>query len=74
MASSPIPIALVDDHTLVRKGLVELINSIGGYQVVLEASNGQELTEALAARSDVALAIVDLNMPIMDGFQFIEAF
>lgn len=68
MSNSPIPIALVDDHTLVRKGLVELINSIGGYQVVLEAGNGQELTEALGARSDVALAIVDLNMPIMDGY------
>lgn len=39
-STAPIPVALVDDHTLVRKGLVELIQQSGEYEVVLEASNG----------------------------------
>lgn len=66
---APIPIALVDDHTLVRKGLVELIHGIGGYQVVLQASNGREYIEALATAPPVEIAIVDLNMPVMNGFE-----
>ncbi|HOZ41040.1 MAG: response regulator transcription factor [Flavobacteriales bacterium] len=70
MAKSPlVPIAIVDDHILVRKGLVELINGIGGYLVVLEASNGLELVRALEKGPDVQLALVDLNMPVMNGFE-----
>ena len=65
---APIPVALVDDHTLVRKGLVELIQQSGEYEVVLEASNGREFIEALP-HPDLRLAIVDLNMPEMDGFE-----
>lgn len=62
------PIALVDDHNLVRKGLVALVNSLDGYHVVLEAANGKELVAALADGPAVELAIVDLNMPVMDGY------
>ena len=67
-STAPIPVALVDDHTLVRKGLVELIQQSGEYEVVLEASNGREFIEALP-HPDLRLAIVDLNMPEMDGFE-----
>lgn len=67
-STAPIPLALVDDHTLVRKGLVELIQQSGEYEVVLEASNGREFIEALP-HPDLRLAIVDLNMPEMDGFE-----
>ena len=66
-----IPIALIDDHTLVRKGLVELIENLGGYHVALEAGNGREFINALPGAPPVALAIVDLNMPVMDGYETI---
>ena len=69
MSSTPeVPIALIDDHTLVRKGLVELIEHAGGYRVVLEAGNGREFIHALTEGPHVELAIVDLNMPVMDGY------
>ncbi len=66
------PVALVDDHTLVRTGLVGLVNRLGGYKVVLEAEDGKEFSHALAAAPTVEIAIIDLNMPVMDGFATIS--
>lgn len=60
--------AFVDDHTLVRTGLVGLVNRLGGYRVVLEADDGREFTKALPKGPNIDIAIVDLNMPIMDGY------
>ncbi len=68
MAADTTPVALVDDHNLVRKGLVSLVNTLEGYQVVLEAANGMEFTKALSGGPEVRIAIVDLNMPVMDGY------
>ena len=66
-------IALVDDHHMMRAGLVTTINGMGDYHVTLEAGNGKELVDALAAidlsgPDAPAIAIVDLNMPVMDGY------
>lgn len=66
-------VALVDDHHLMRNGLAATVNSLGGFRVGLEAGNGQELVEALQVmqRNELplpAIAIVDLNMPVMDGY------
>ncbi len=66
------PVALVDDHTLVRTGLVGLVNRLGGYNVVLEAEDGEEFTRALATAPTIEIAIIDLNMPVMDGFATIS--
>ncbi len=65
--------ALVDDHHLVRSGLAATVNNLGGYRVTLEAGHGQELVEALMALDGPAprIAIVDLNMPVMDGYETI---
>jgi DNA-binding NarL/FixJ family response regulator len=67
-----IPIALVDDHTLFRNALADLIGLIGGYDVVLQASNGQEYVSAVSNGALVAVAVVDLHMPVMDGFDTIR--
>lgn len=63
-----IHVALVDDHTLVRKGLVEIVDGLGPYKVVLQAGNGREFQELYRTVSRIDIAIVDLKMPIMDGF------
>ena len=65
-------VALVDDHTLVRDGLVGLVNRLGGYKVVLEAEDGLAFTRALPGGPAVDIAIVDLSMPIMDGYATIR--
>jgi DNA-binding NarL/FixJ family response regulator len=64
----PIKILIVDDHHVVRKGLVYFLETIDGLQVMAEASNGQEaLLKYQEARPDVVL--MDLDMPIMDGIE-----
>jgi DNA-binding NarL/FixJ family response regulator len=66
-------VALVDDHHLMRNGLVSIVNGLGGFRVTLEAGHGRELIEVLEAHLKAggeapAIAIVDLNMPVMDGY------
>jgi two-component system, NarL family, invasion response regulator UvrY len=64
-------VALVDDHHMVRNGIAAMVNGFGGYRVVLEAAHGRELIELLKDRVSPAIAIVDLNMPVMDGYETI---
>lgn len=65
----PHSVALVDDHHLVRAGLITTVNDLGDYVVTVEAGHGEELIQALEqAAEPPELAIVDLNMPVMDGW------
>lgn len=65
-------IGVIDDHRLFRKGLIELIQNFNGYEVVLEAGNGEELLhELLELMPDIIL--LDLKMPKMDGIEAMKA-
>lgn len=58
-------VLLADDHALVRQGLKELLER-QGFQVVCEASDGQE-TSRLAAKAQPDVAIIDISMPVLNG-------
>jgi CheY-like chemotaxis protein/two-component sensor histidine kinase len=63
-----IRLLLVDDHQVMRKGLVGLISGKPSIQVVGEASNGLEaLEQARKLKPDVIL--MDISMPKMDGIE-----
>ena len=66
------PILLVDDYDDARMVLREELEN-AGYSV-LEASNGQQALDCLAGRSEqrIALIILDLQMPVMDGWRLLE--
>jgi two-component system, NarL family, nitrate/nitrite response regulator NarL len=67
-----IRLAVVDDHALFRRGLVSLLSDMGDFTVCAEASNGKDalpLIEEL--KPDIIL--MDVNMPVMDGVQSLEA-
>lgn len=66
-----IKIAIADDHALFRRGMVSLLKSIEGFEMVLEASNGQELIDAIP-QMHPDLIIMDLQMPVMDGMKATE--
>lgn len=65
-----IRIGLADDHQLFLKSLSMLVSSLPGYEVVLEALNGQEcITRIRQLPSPPDILLLDLNMPILDGHQ-----
>lgn len=63
-----IRIIIADDHQLFRNGLKILLNAFPEFEVVGEASNGEEFLKLLrTTQADVAL--MDINMPEMDGIE-----
>ncbi len=62
---------VVDDHTVVRKGLIYFLETVEGLTVVGEAENGKEAMDKVKAlQPDVVL--MDLLMPVMDGIEATE--
>jgi len=59
-------ILVVDDHQLVRAGLVSLLEGTDEFEVVGQAADGAEAVE-LAADTAPDVVLMDLSMPIMDG-------
>ena len=66
-----IRVLVADDHPVVRSGLVGVLTSLGGFDVVAVAADGREaVREAVLHGPDVAL--MDLQMPGTDGFTAIR--
>jgi len=62
---------IADDHTLFRKAMVNLLHTFEGVSDVKDAENGKELL-TLIKNGPPDVAIVDLQMPIMDGSETCE--
>jgi len=63
-------ILVAEDEALIRMDLVEMLQG-AGYEVVAEATNGQEAVE-LTQLHKPDLAILDVKMPVMDGISAAE--
>lgn len=61
-------IALVDDHALLRTGLANLLRDLG-YQILCEAKNGSDFIEQLKKSAVPEVVLLDINMPLMDGYE-----
>ena len=67
----PIRILIVDDHSVVRQGLQIFLKLEPEFEIIGEATNGQEaLIKVADLQPDVVL--MDLLMPVMSGVQAIE--
>ncbi|MCR9171009.1 MAG: response regulator transcription factor [bacterium] len=66
-----IRLAIADDHQLVRDGLRMFLSKLPHLKIVAEASNGQELLTQMS-ETEVDVAIIDINMPVMDGKKTME--
>jgi two-component system invasion response regulator UvrY len=69
MSTVKYQIALADDHSLIRKGLVELVNSFDSYQVLFHVGNGQELIDRIETGTVPEIVMLDVNMPKKDGYE-----
>ncbi|MEO6509344.1 MAG: response regulator transcription factor [Nocardioides sp.] len=69
--TTAVRVLVADDHPVVRSGLVGVLSSLEGFDVVAVAADGAEaVREAVLHRPDVAL--MDLHMPGTDGFTAIR--
>lgn len=59
---TPIRVMVVDDHSIVREGLRQVLQADGGFDVVGEAANGAEAL-AIAARERPDVILLDITMP-----------
>lgn len=64
-------ILVVDDHPVVRKGLISLINSESDLMVCAEAENAAQALEVLEKES-VDIAVVDISLNGINGIQLTE--
>jgi len=75
MAADPLTVIVVDDHVVVRRGILAFLEVLPDITAVGEAGNGAEALELLEqlARDGVLpdVALIDIMMPHMDGPQAI---
>jgi two-component system nitrate/nitrite response regulator NarP len=69
---TPFQTLVVDDHPLLRKGIIQLLNSEHDFSVIAEASTGAQALE-LAIEKEPELILLDLNMKGMSGLDTLRA-
>ena len=66
-----IRVLIADDHSLIRKGLEQVLELEDDIEVIGEASNGKEVVEkTMELKPDVVL--MDINMPVQNGIYAIR--
>lgn len=63
---------VADDEYMIRRGIISFLNKYDDFEVVAEAEDG-EMALQMAKENKVDVFFVDINMPFLNGFQFIEA-
>ena len=64
-------VIIADDHQVVRQALAETLQLKGGFTIMAEATDGQELLELLKThKPDVV--VLDISMPRLDGLAVLE--
>ncbi len=66
-----IKVVIADNHVIFRQGLLKLLQAAQDITVAGEAGNGPETLE-LIAKEKPDLAILDISMPGLDGFEIYE--
>jgi two-component system nitrate/nitrite response regulator NarL len=64
-------VVIVDDHPLFRRGVVELLNDSGEFNVLADFDGGQQLLDALPELAP-ELLLLDMHMPELSGLQLLQ--
>ena len=71
MTKESIRVLIVEDHNVVRQGLVALLNVIDGLSVVGEAADGVEAIDQFR-KHQPDITLVDLRLPRLSGVEVIQ--
>ncbi|MEI8280277.1 MAG: response regulator [Bacteroidota bacterium] len=69
MEKKRVVLVVDDDH--INRSILKIYFEKDGY-FVYEAKNGQEAIDIILANKEIINIVLDLNMPVMDGYTFIE--
>ncbi|WP_367866642.1 response regulator [Pedobacter sp. WC2423] len=65
-----ISIGIIDDHKLFLMSLVLMLDTFKKYEVIIQASNGQDLKDKMRlSLNHPEIMLIDVNMPVMDGLE-----
>lgn len=68
-----INICIIDDHEIVRQGLKDLLEKLGGFKVVYEFENGLTFLNSLPLEIQPDVFILDYSMPNMSGIEVLKS-
>jgi DNA-binding NarL/FixJ family response regulator len=63
---------VVDDHSLIREAMRGVLRELRADAVVLEAASAGQATEAIGQHPDLALILLDLQLPDRDGVELLR--
>lgn len=65
-------VLIVDDSSMMRVVVSNFVTTLPGFQVIGFAENGKKALEKLDEHKDLALILLDIEMPEMDGLEFLR--
>ena len=68
MTDKIVTIVLADDHTIVRQGLVKLLEAEPNFRVVGEAENGRQAVDKVE-KLNPSIVLMDIAMPMLNGIE-----
>lgn len=68
----PFKVMVVDDAAMMRLYISSFLRSLPDFRMVAQAANGQEALDRLSDNPDVDLILLDIEMPVMDGLEFLR--
>lgn len=67
-----INVCIIDDHEIVRQGMIELLQKLGNIKVTHEFENGQDFLASIPLQNKVDLYILDYSMPFLNGIDVLK--
>ena len=65
-------VMIVDDSNMMRTVVTNFINQMPGFTVTATAENGRKALEKLETNKDISIILLDIEMPEMDGLEFLR--